>query len=296
MEITGFRFERLSGTLDASPSELHEERFARPLDVYEEFRADPDPPWWPDGYGDRETTPVKQVFLHVETDGDVSGMVGPISDRRARGIHRFEKYLVGRDPLATEKLWDLLYRKAVHGRKGTTMMAISALDVALWDLKGQYFGEPVYRLLGGPTRETLPAYASMLGYSVDPEDVRERAADFRERGYGAQKWFFRHGVGSGSEGKRKNVELVAAAREAVGAEYDLMFDAWMSWDRSYALDVFDRIAEYDPRWVEEPLQPDRIGTYAELRDAADSPVAGGKHEYTRWGARELLDRGAVNVL
>lgn len=113
------------------------------------------------------------MFLHVETDGDVSGMVGPISDRRARGIHRFEKYLVGRDPLATEKLWDLLYRKAVHGRKGTTMMAISALDVALWDLKGQYFGEPVYRLLGGPTRETLPAYASMLGYSVDPEDVRE---------------------------------------------------------------------------------------------------------------------------
>lgn len=296
MEITGFRFETLSGRLDVPPAELFEERFARPVDVYEEFRTDPLLPWWPDDYETAETTPVEQVFLHVETDEEVSGMAGPMSKRRARLVRRFERYLVGRDPLATEKLWDIMYRKSVHGRKGQTMIAISIVDVALWDLKGNHFGEPVYRLLGGPTRRSIPAYASMLGFATDPDAVRERAAAYAERGYDAQKWFFRYGAGSGREGKAQNAALVAAAREVVGDEYDLMFDAWMSWDSAYARDMFDRIAEYDPRWVEEPVQPDKIDQYAALRARAPFPIAGGEHEYTRWGVNDLLQRDAVDVL
>jgi L-alanine-DL-glutamate epimerase-like enolase superfamily enzyme len=296
MEITGFRFEMLSGTLDVPPADLFEDRFARPVDRYEEFRSDPHLPWWPDDYETAESMPVRQVFLFVETDAGVTGMAGPMSKRRAREVRRFERHLVGQDPLATEKLWDLMYRKSVHGRKGQTMIAISIVDVALWDLKGTYLDEAVHRLLGGPTRESLPAYASMLGADSDPAAVRERAADVKKRGYDAQKWFFRHGLGSGREGKDANEALAAAAREAVGEDYDLMFDAWMSWDRTYALDMFDRLAPHDPRWVEEPVQPDKIRQYAALRDAAPFPIAGGEHEYTRWGVHDLLDRGAVDVM
>ena len=85
------------------------------------------------------------------------------------------------------------------------MTAISAIDCALWDLKGKTWGQPVWRLLGGPTRQRVPANASMLGHSVEPEAAAQGAADFQAQGYPAQKWFFRHGPGAGQEGLEKNI-------------------------------------------------------------------------------------------
>ncbi|MFB6141074.1 MAG: enolase C-terminal domain-like protein [Halosimplex sp.] len=303
MEITGFRFERLTGALDRAPEEFYEQRLAQPLDVYPEFRARSATDVFVGG-GSEETdtagagdaVEVSQVFLHVETDDGVTGLAGPVSAEWASAIARFEDLLVGEDPRATERCWDLMYRSAIHGRKGKTVQAMSAVDVALWDAKGKAAGEPVYRLLGGPCRTELPAYASMLGFPVDPDSVRERAAETKERGYGAQKWFFRYGTGSGHEGKDANEALVRAARDAVGDDYDLFFDAWSSWNRNFALDMIDRLAPYDPDWVEEPVHQDRVETYVELREAAPFPIAGGEHEYTRMGAHELLSRGAVDVL
>jgi L-alanine-DL-glutamate epimerase-like enolase superfamily enzyme len=303
MEITGFRFEELTGRLDVDPADFYESRLSRPLDLYPEYRATSALEWWGGGAteetamdADADGIEITQTFLFVETDEGVEGVAGPIGEEWARTAAGFEGLLVGEDPRATERCWDLMYREAVHGRKGKRMQAISAVDVALWDAKGKAVGEPVHRLLGGPCRTELPAYASMLAFSADPEDARETAAEYREKGYPAQKWFFRNGVGSGAEGKRDNAALVAAVREATGEDYDLFFDAWMSWNRAYALDMIDRIAEYGPDWVEEPVQPDRIDGYAELRRAADFPIAGGEHEYTRYGIHELLDRGAVDVL
>jgi len=176
------------------------------------------------------------------------------------------------------------------------MHAVSAVDVALWDLRGKAAGDPIYRLLGGPVDRERPAYASMLGFSVEPDRVRERAAAFADRGYDAQKWFFRHGPGSGEEGRDHNEALVRAAREAVGDEHDLFFDAWSSWERNYALEMLDRLAPHGPDWLEEPVVPDKLDVYEELRAAAPFPIAGGEHEYTRWGAHELLSRGCVDVL
>ncbi|MFB6135663.1 MAG: enolase C-terminal domain-like protein [Halobacteriaceae archaeon] len=295
MEVTGFRFVERTGHLDVTGAELYEERLSRPVDRYPEFRDESAAAAYAPGDPD-DPVEVTHVYLHVETDAGVEGFAGPVDRDVARLAAGFEDLLVGRDPTATAKLWDLMYRRAVHGRKGKTMQAISAVDVALWDLKGKAADRPIHRLLGGPVRGELPAYASMLGFSVDPEDVRERAAEYADAGYGAQKWFFRHGPGSGTEGKRRNEELVAAAREATGEEYDLMFDAWMSWDRAYALEMVERLAPYDPAWVEEPVMPDELDQYAEIREAAPFPVAGGEHEYTRWGATELLARDCVDVL
>lgn len=302
MEITGFRFERLTGTQERDPDSFYEGRLARPIDVYPEFRAESPREVL---VGERDDTrasvtddgiELSQAFLFVETDAGVTGLAGPVAEGWVPGIARFEDLLVGEDPRATERCWDLMYRDAIHGRKGRAVQAMSTIDVALWDAKGKAAGDPVYRLLGGPCRTELPAYASMVAFSTEPDDVRERAAETKARGYGAQKWFFRYGTGSGSEGKAANEALVRAAREAVGETYDLFFDAWNSWNRAFALDMIDRLAPYSPDWVEEPVHPDRIDGYVELREAAPFPIAGGEHEYTRFGAHDLLSRGAVDVL
>src|SRR5690606_37916635 len=101
--------------------------------------------------------------------------------------------LIGRDPLATELLYDQMIRMDRHGRSGMFMTAASAVDNALWALKGKAWGQPIYRLLGGPTRPAVPAYASMLGFSVQPEEAAAVAAEYKAMGYRAQKWFFRYG-------------------------------------------------------------------------------------------------------
>jgi L-alanine-DL-glutamate epimerase-like enolase superfamily enzyme len=176
------------------------------------------------------------------------------------------------------------------------MMAASALDCALWDLKGRWLGVPVYRLLGGPTRETIPAYASALGYSLEPDRVRQRARDIVAQGYRATKWFFRYGPWDGPEGMRRNEELARTLREAVGDDVDMMLDAWMSWDVPYATAMAQRLAGLRPRWIEEPVLPDKVESCAAIRRASPVPIATGEHEYTRWGFRRLIEAGACDVL
>src|SRR5712691_10481517 len=174
---------------------------------------------------------MESIFLEVIADDGHHGIGGPIPLDQAFIIDtQFRDLVLGADPLAHERIWDLLYRSLVHGRKGPSMMALSALDCALWDLKGRWAGAPVYRLLGGPTRDTIPAYASALGYSIEPERAAARAREFVAAGYRAQKWFFRDGPSDGVAGIERNLGLVRALREAVGPDVDLMLDCWMSWD------------------------------------------------------------------
>jgi L-alanine-DL-glutamate epimerase-like enolase superfamily enzyme len=176
------------------------------------------------------------------------------------------------------------------------MMAISAVDIALWDLRGKAANMPVYRLLGGPTRDAVPAYASTLGLSLEPEKVYERARALHAQGYSAEKWFFRYGPGDGPAAIEKNMQLVRCLREALGDDVDLMFDAWLGWDLPFATAMAQRMAAYHPRWLEEPLQPDRVSGYAALHAVAGIPIAAGEHEYTRWGFKTLLDGQCIDVL
>jgi L-alanine-DL-glutamate epimerase-like enolase superfamily enzyme len=170
------------------------------------------------------------------------------------------------------------------------------VDCALWDLKGKWYNAPVYELLGGPTRTEIPAYASALGYSLDPELVQERAQRMVAEGYTATKWFFRDGPTDGKAGIERNMRLVRTLRESVGPDVDIMLDAWMSWDVPYTVQMARRMEEYAPRWIEEPVLPDKIDQYAEIRATINIPVSGGEHEYTRWGVKQLLDVRAVDVL
>lgn len=293
MKITNIKCRDLRGTMEHEGM-FWEERLARPIDIYPEHRAE-GPQWLESLSGDKYR--LRAVFVEVETDSGITGVSGPISNSVARAImSEFEDLLLDRDPLAVELLWDLMYRSAVHGRKGTSMMAISALDCAFWDIRGKWANAPVYRLLGGPTRDSIPAYASMLGFSVEPEAAAERAREYAAKGYHAQKWFFRASPAEGPSGVERNVALVRAVREAIGPDDDLMLDCWMAWDLRYAQIMAPRIAPYNPRWIEEPAMPDKVDVVAQIRRAVPFPVSNGEHEYTRWGFRHLLEIGAQDVL
>ncbi len=242
-------------------------------------------------------TEVERLYVEIRTNDGPSGLFGPVDEDQAWIVRRaLAPALRGADALATEAPADRMMRMHRHGRSGLFMTAVSAIDCALWDLKGKCFGVPVWRLLGGPTREKVPAYASMLGHSVDPERAARVAEETREAGYTAQKWFFRHGPGDGGEGMRRNVALVAAVRDALGPDYPLMVDAFMSWDLPYALEMVRRLAPYGLTWLEEPLPPERVGQFAKLRSQSAVPLATGEHVYTRWQVEELLAAGAVDYI
>ena len=241
---------------------------------------------------------MTSTFVHIETDAGITGIGGPITADQAYIIkHNMEHYLLGADPLAIERLWDVLYRAAVHGRKGVEMMAISAIDCALWDLKGKWANVPVYVLLGGPMRDELPAYASALGYGLDPDRAAEVVKEIVGKGYRATKWFPRWGPADGRAGIAKNVELMRTLREAAGPDVDIMIDAWMSWDVPYTLAMAERFAEYQPRWIEEPVLPDKPASYAAITAKIGHGIAvsGAEHEYTRWGIHQLMQANAMNV-
>lgn len=295
MKITALRARRVTGTMEYE-GEFREDRQARPIDLLADMVTVA-------GGGPAATPKVGEgryrmdgIFLEIDTDEGLTGRAGTIQAETARLAMGFAGVLVGHDPFATELLWEAMYRSQPNARKGPGMTAISAIDNALWDLKGQALGQPVYRLLGGATRPAAKMYASMLGFSLDPELVRVRAKDFVAQGYTGQKWFFRHGPAEGRAGMAKNLELVRTVREAVGPDIDIMFDAWKSWDVPYAVAMAERMMEYDVRWLEEPVQPDRMTGYAAVRAGSPIPISGGEQEYTRWGAQALIDAGAVDIV
>ncbi|MBZ0302635.1 MAG: mandelate racemase/muconate lactonizing protein [Anaerolineae bacterium] len=265
-------------------------RQALPLALYPHVEH-PAPPNKPDA------SFIRALYVEIQTDAGVSGLFGPIERDQAFIIaQQLRPFLLGRDALGTELLFDLMLRLHRHGRSGLFMTAISALDCALWDLKGKAWNQPVYRLLGGPTRPAVPAYASMLGYSIEPDAAAATAKGFQAQGYAAQKWFFRYGPGEGAEGMAKNLAMAQAVRAAVGPHYPLMFDAYMSWTLPYATQMVQALEPLNPTWMEEPLPPERVSEFARLRQASRVPLATGEHIYTRWQAKELLVNGAVDYL
>ena len=290
MKIAEVRCFQVFGQADYPPNEA---RQVGMLDIYPEYARRPVARPATSG-GPRS---ISGAYVEITTDDGPSGIFGPIFPETATIIRaKLAPWLIGHDPLAYERVWDVLYRQDRHSRKGYEMMAISAVDCALWDLRGKAYGQPIYRLLGGPTRDRIDCYASMLGHSLEPDRVRERAQLMVEQGYKAQKWFFRHGPADGLEGMEQNVELVRTVREAVGPNVEIMFDCWMGWDYTYTVRMLERIEQYRPRWVEEALPADRIAEFAQVRRTTRVPIATGEHEYTRWGFLQLLQAEGIDVI
>jgi len=204
--------------------------------------------------------------------------------------------LIGKDPWDIEFLWQHMYRKTMaFGRRGIGMVAISAVDIALWDLLGKSAKQPVYRLLGGRTKPRIPVYASRL-YSVELSEVAAEAKRYKAEGYKAMKLRFGWGPTDGAAGMQRNLNLVQTVRETVGDGIDVMADAYMGWTLDYAKRMLPLLEPFNLRWLEEPVIPDDVHGYAELKSYGRIPIAGGEHEFTAYGFRDLIEARALDYI
>ncbi len=244
-------------------------------------------------------TPVKAtaLYLHLKATGGLEGVYGPV-DREAAIVidQQMRGFLSGKDALAGDVLWDQLWRLNRHGRGGHFMMAISAVDNALWDLRGRFFATPVYRLLGGPSRAEVEVYGSTLGSSLEPERIRQRAKELLSLGFRNQKWFLADGPGRGQEGMRRNIEMARILRESLGPDAGMMFDVFNGWDLPYALRWCQEVEDLRPRWLEEPFSSEKVDAYARLSRSTRVPIATGEHFYGRWEVQAFLKEDAIRVV
>ena len=200
---------------------------------------------------------------------------------------------VGQDPLQVEQLWDRLFLGSFYfGRRGAVLQAISAIDIACWDILGKAAGMPVATLLGGKRRESARAYASTL-FRNTPQGVEDAARHYVEQGFTAVKF----GWGPFGEDLGRDVSLVEAARTGLG-DLDLMVDVGWRRRRTFkeALQLVKAIEPFEPYWVEEPCFPEDYHTYRQLAEAVDTPIAAGEQESTIWGFRQLIEQGGVDVV
>lgn len=204
--------------------------------------------------------------------------------------------LIGQDAWDIERLWQHMYRKTMaFGRKGIGMVAISALDIALWDVLGKSAKQPVFRLLGGRTKTRIPVYASRL-YATELGKLAVEAKRYKDEGYRAMKLRFGWGPADGAHGMQRNVELVRTVRESIGDDIDLMADAYMGWNLDYAKRMLPLLEPFRLRWLEEPVIPDDVQGYTQLKSYSRIPIAGGEHEFTLYGFRDLLEARAVDYI
>jgi L-rhamnonate dehydratase len=293
LKIAAVEIWQVHGHRDTLPG-VDQQYQVNPLFIYDDLRPAP--------YRDNPNpTPGKSTvsayYLRIKTAEGAEGFYGPIDKEVAIVIdQQLRPFLIGKDALAQEKLWDQMYRSNRHARRGHFLMAISAVDNTLWDLRGRYFKTPVYRLLGGPTRSTVEVYASCLGYSLEPDKARARAVAIKNEGFRYQKWFLAYGPGDGYEGLKKNVDLVRLLRDAVGEETELMFDVYSGWDLTYVLEWAKQVERYRPRWIEEATQAEKIGAFVELHKGTTIPVASGEHIQGRWEVYDYMKEGALNVI
>lgn len=284
---------RLTGPRDVVRG-VNKQHQVQPGHLYPDRR----PPAYRDSIAPKpETVSLTQYYVRISTRGGLEGLYGAV-DREALPtlLGPLRSLLIGQDALASERLWDQMFRSNRHSRASHYMMAISYLDNALWDLRGRYFDAPVFRLLGGPTQQPVNVYGSCLGYAIDPDLAARRAAQFKEDGFRLQKWFLGYGPSDGLRGMDLNVQLARALREAVGEDVELMFDAYQGFDLQYALDWCRRVERYRPLWLEEAFPIADLESFQRLSRATSVPLATGEHLYNRWEVQRFLEAGCLHYI
>ncbi|MEA2834532.1 MAG: D-galactarolactone cycloisomerase [Methylobacteriaceae bacterium] len=235
------------------------------------------------------------LIVEITTDQGLVGWgecYGP-ARINAAVVESMKPLLVGQDPFRTEWLWHEIYaRFRDHGQKGSIIQGLSGIDIALWDIKGKALGEPVHRLMGGPIRTEVSAYATGLyrRKAGRPEDyLAEEAAGYRAEGFTAVKVKVGYGV-------EEDIKMIRAVRDAIGPGIGLMIDANHAYDAIAAIRL-GRFAEaFDITWFEEPVPPEDVAGHREVRAALSIPVASGECEFTRFGFRELITTRAIDIV
>jgi L-rhamnonate dehydratase len=232
-------------------------------------------------------TSLGQILVALATDAGLTGY--GVGGGGLAGVHVVRTVLrdvvLGQEAERIDELWRAMYEATLpFGRKGIAIMALSGVDLALWDLRGKAQGRPVVELLGGKPGQPIPVYGTFWD-EVPAEQV------------GAYRAFKLHvGRQDASGGIDAIVHAVQKAREVIGPDAPLMIDAWMKWDVQTTLAVAERVAPFRVDWIEEPLSPDDLKGYEALQRRCPVPIAGGEHEFTAAAFAELIERRLHQVL
>lgn len=260
----------------------------RPASVFgtRRFTSDHDPARW------RWFGPFSQltgeILVKIETAERITGY--GLGGGGTAAVHIIENHLrdllAGANALNVELLWEQMFAStSFYGRRGVTIMAMSGIDLALWDITGKRAGKPVHDLISGAVQKKIPAY-----YTGDVQKGLKL-------GFQAFKVPIQHGTVEGREGMKRNLDRLAEARRIIGSEAKLMIDCLARWDVAYTLEFARRAADLNLHWIEEPLYPDNLEGYQRLcREVRGTKIASGEHEYTRYGFRELIRDKAAHIL
>ncbi len=202
---------------------------------------------------------------------------------------------LGEDPFDVERLWNKIYRGTIYyGRRGVAMQVLSGLDIACHDIMGKAIGRPLSKMLGGAYRQRVCAYASTL-FRPTPDDMKRACEFYLGRGFRAIKF----GWGCFGRDRKRDVALVAAAREAIGPDVTLMVDAGWHLDSSpfEAIELLRELEPYRPYWFEDFLHPECYAGYARVKQSGvKTRLAAGEQEATVWGFRQLIEQGQIDVI
>lgn len=243
------------------------------------------------------------VLVKVLTDDGIHGVGEATLEHRElaveTAVRELERYVVGRDPHAIEAFWSDAHRDA-YWRGGPIMTtALSAVEMALWDIKGKALGVPVYQLLGGKVRDAVPCYANAwFAGSRTPENFAAKAKATAKLGYKGLKWdpFGSAYLNLTSAEFAAAIDCVAAVREAVGPGVQLLIEGHGRFNVPTAVRIGLALERFDITWFEEPLPPGDLAGTAEVKSRINIPVAAGERLYTRWDFKELIDRRAADYL
>lgn len=226
----------------------------------------------------------------VESSAHVAKAIveAPLSGINASGLGRL---IIGMNPLDIEVINEKLYQKSFYyGRRAAVLHAIGGIDIALWDIAGKYYHQPIYQLLGGAFNKRIRAYASDL-FGIDGKTTREKAKRWVGQGFTAVKF----GWEPMGESEKKDLELAEGARLGVGDSNDILIDAGCCWDTKTAKLRSRQFEQYRPLWLEEPLEQDNLEGYRELSLGSNIPIAAGEGEAGVFAWRDLIERGNIDI-
>jgi len=245
--------------------------------------------------------PRNWLFVLVETDEGLSG-VGegslPAHPRAvAAAVEEYREYVVGQDPARIQHLWQLMYRQPFFRSGAVTLSAMSAIEQALWDIKGKVAGLPVYELLGGRCHDRLKLYANGPS-GATAEELAQSASSLVERGFTAMKTGVVEAVVpvQGDAVFRRAAEQFEALRDAVGEDVELAWDAHGRLTPAMAIKLARALEPYNVWFLEEPAPPENVRGLAEVARATSIPVATGERLFTKWAFRDVLELGAAALL
>lgn len=244
--------------------------------------------------------PPRWLFLKIETDEGITGWGEPVvegkADTVAAAVMEMSDHIIGKDPMRIEDMFQVLYRGGFYRGGPILTSAISGIEQALWDIKGKFYNAPVYDLLGGACRDKTRVYSWIGGDR--PSDVGQAAKQQVAAGFTAVKMNATeemHYIDSISK-VDEAIARIAAVREAVGKDVGIGIDFHGRVHKSMAKIIVKELEPYRPMFIEEPVLPENNEALKEIARYTSCPIATGERMYTRWGFKELLAQGIVDII